>query len=102
MAFEGRFPVRRRERRSEKISGSLSMNGAYIPEDSAILEKKVLGPADVSVCLVVWKSWPPTSMETMLESGLGKPAGSEPAKGGIFDPNNVEWKREEKWNEDVW
>jgi len=23
-------------------------------------------------------------METMLESGLGKPAGSEPAKGGIF------------------
>ena len=85
LAFEGRLPVLRRERRSEKSSGSLSTKGVWSPEDSAaILEKKVFGPAEVSVCFVVWNSWPPTSMETMLESGFGNPTGSEPAKGGIF------------------
>lgn len=85
LAFEGRLPVLRRERRSEKSSGSLSTKGVWSPEDSAaILEKKVFGPAEVSVCFVVWNSWPPTSMETMLESGLGNPTGSDPAKGGIF------------------
>lgn len=74
MALEGRLPVRRRERRREKISGSLSMKGVWSGEDetaSDMREKKVLGPAEVRVCLVVWKSWPPTSMVTMLESDLG-------------------------------
>lgn len=84
MAFEGRLPVLRRERRSENSSGSLSMKGVYIPEDSAILEKKVFGPAEVNVCFVVWNNWPPTSMETMLVSALSNPSFSEPAKGGIF------------------
>lgn len=56
LAFEGRLPVLRRERRREKISGSLSTKGVQNGEASEILEKKDLGPAEVSVCFVVWKT----------------------------------------------
>lgn len=52
-----------------------------------------MGPARVRVCLVVWKSWPPTSMVTILELELElglflfKPlaGGSESANGGISE-----------------
>lgn len=71
LALEGRLPVRRRERKREKISGSRSMKGVKGESVWEILEKKVLGPAEVNVCLVVWNIWPPTSMVTMLESDLG-------------------------------
>lgn len=66
LAFEGRFPVLRRERRIEKSSGSLSMKG-MVRSEVEILEKKDFEPAKERVCLVVWKIWPPTSIVTMFE-----------------------------------
>ncbi|GER30348.1 primosomal replication protein n [Striga asiatica] len=87
LAFDGKFPVRRRESKIEKSSGSRSTNGIESSEFE-IFEKIESGPARDNVCLVVWKSCPPTSIVTMFEfqSRRTAPVVGDfgPAKGGIF------------------